>query len=75
MDYPDLGPVTEYYTSYEDAKDNKNAKPMPEEMIGNVDAFTEIYKKEKDKLPVYTYVFEKVDDNYRFVNYTINKNA
>ena len=75
IDNNDFASITEYYTTYDDAKDNKNAKPMPEEMIGNVDAFTEIYKKEKDNLPVYTYVFEKVDDNYRFVNYTINKNA
>ncbi len=50
-------------------------KTLPEEMQERSFEYEEVYEIEKDNLPVYTYVFEKVDDNYRFVNYTINKNA
>ena len=67
--------LVDYYLTYEDAKNHKNMKTLPEEMQERSFEYEEVYEIEKDNLPVYTYVFEKVDDNYRFVNYTINKNA
>lgn len=82
--YPDggPGPISGYYLSYDDAvkfsPEGGNTKEMPK---GNsedyfdrgLDYFEEVRKLEKDNLPIYTYIFEKVGDNFVFKGYELSK--
>lgn len=77
-----VGPILGYYLSYEDAlkygEEGKNLKIMPN---GNnedynkmgLDYFEEVRKKEKYKIPIYTYTFEKIGDNFIFKGYELSK--
>ena len=82
--YPDggPGPISGYYLSYEDAvkfsPEGGNIKEMPkgnseDYLDRGLDYFEEVRKLEKDNLSIYTYIFEKVKDNFIFKGYELSK--
>ena len=69
-------PLINYYTNYTDAANKTNEKIISLDRIDEIDENfegfkQELYEKEKDFLPIYTYRFEFKNGRFLFKNYVI----